>query len=76
MCDQIPQMVIGGAERVVDCGESGGVVADRIFGRHPDAAVQLNRLLRDVAPGATDLQLGPRGDHRIEDAVEAIDIAA
>ena len=39
---------------------------DRVFGRHADAAVQLDGLLRDMAAGPADLQLGPRGHHGVE----------
>ena len=41
----------------------------RILGGHPDSAVQLDGLLRDVSSGPSDLQLGPRGDNRVESAV-------
>src|SRR5262245_3690561 len=55
---QDPQVVIGAAEGVFDGGESGGVVPGGVFVGQADAAVQLDRLLRDVACGAADLQLG------------------
>ena len=67
--DEDLQVVLRGAQRVFNGGEPGGVMADGIFRGHADAAVQLDRLLRDVSGGPADLQLGPRRDHRVEVAV-------
>lgn len=45
---QPPQVVVTVAEEVVERGEVAGVVADGVLRGHPDAAVQLDRLLADV----------------------------
>ena len=55
-------MVVGMTEGVADGGQPADVVADRVFGRHTDTAVHLDRLLADDARGLADLQLDPRGD--------------
>ena len=47
-------------EQVVDRGQPGGHVAHGVLHRHPDAAVQLDRLLADVPTGRAHLELGPR----------------
>ena len=69
LVDQDVQLVLRGSEGVLDRGQPRRVVADRVFRGHADAAVQLDRLLRDVPARPADLQLGPRRDHRVEIAV-------
>ena len=54
-------MVLGVAEPLVEHLEVCGADADGVLGRHADAAVQLDRLLADVAAGAGDLQADPVG---------------
>ena len=55
------QMRVGVAEQHVDHGHALEVVADLVFHRHADAAMQLDRLLADMLAGPADLHLG-RGD--------------
>src|SRR5580693_7787715 len=63
------QVILRGTQGVLDRGKPGRIVADRVLRGHADAAVQLDRLLRDVSARPADLQLGPRRDHRVEVAV-------
>src|SRR5260221_5386556 len=67
--DEDPQVVVGGTQGVLDRGEPGRVVADRILRGHADATVQLDGLLRDMPARPAYLQLGPRRDHRVQVAV-------
>ena len=57
--DSRRQVVVGVAEPLVEHLEVRGADADGVLRRHADAAVQLDRLLADVAPGAGDLQARP-----------------
>jgi hypothetical protein len=51
-------MVVGIAELVVDHHQPLGVVADRVFPGHRDAAMHLDRLFRDLPGDATRQVLG------------------
>ncbi len=53
----------------LDRGQPRRIVAHGIFRGPTDAAVQLNRLLRDVSSRSADLQLGPGRDDRVQIAV-------
>ena len=50
------EVVVAVAEQVVERGEVAGVAADGVLRGHPDAAVQLDRLLADVPRRPADLQ--------------------
>src|SRR4051794_40486065 len=54
---QVLDLLTAVAEQVVDGGQAGGEVADGVLRGHADAAVELDRLLADVAPGLADLEL-------------------
>ena len=55
---KIAQMRVGIAVKLVDHRDALEVMPDGIFVGHADAAMQLDRLLPDMAAGAADLHLG------------------
>src|SRR5262245_2030339 len=52
------EMIVGIAEHGIDHRDALEVVADLVFHRHADAAVELDRLLADEFRRAPDLHLG------------------
>src|SRR6516164_6254393 len=55
---ELGEMVVGVAEQGVDGCDALEIVPDLVLHCHTDAAVELDCLLTDEAPGPTDLHLG------------------
>ena len=58
--DEALEVMVGVAELVVDHDQALGVVGQSVVPGHGDAAVELDRLLRDQAPDAPHEVLGRR----------------